>query len=170
MDYSYETITGMDFSDTKKKITAEKDTENYFIKTKYEKFSEHPAEPPKPVELAKVPDDQPDGKTFMNITPAKLFIAFGCLAILMIVWIWEIASVREGLAAAEQLKEKKMELQKANEALQVEITRLSANERIEKMATEQLHMIHATEKPGVIFIDGDKGSAADNKKESDPKN
>ena len=38
----------------------------------------------------------------------------------------------------------------------VDITRLSGYERISKIAREQLKMIPATEKPGVIFVEPGK--------------
>ncbi len=164
MQNIYQTITGMDFSDKRKKFKSEKSTETYSGGTKYEKFSEHPAVQPDAVTpLPRSPEEDPEKKTILNITPAKVFVAFGCLACVMIVWIWEIASVREGLMTVEQLKEERRELERTNESLQVEITKLSSSERIERIATEQLHLMRATEKPGVIFIDADKAAALDAK-------
>lgn len=162
MSHPYGTLTGLDYSGKKKKITASEPlsvTDKFPARTKYEKYSEKPepvikkAETPKLKEKTDAFAVPQENRGFSS---AKLFFVFVALAGLMIVWIGETNYVREGLVEIEKLKDEKLELEKTNESIQVEITKLSEYQRIEKIATEKLRMIPSKEKPGVIFLDSDK--------------
>lgn len=162
MSHPYGTLTGLDYSGMKKKIMAPEtsvSTGKIQLRTKYEKYSEKPHVEAKKDELPKVrekTDEMTAPKTDTGITPIKMFVAFFALACLMIVWIWETNYVREGLLEIEKLKDEKLEIEKTNESIQVDITKLSDYQRIEKIASEKLKMVPAKKKPGVIFIDPEK--------------
>jgi cell division protein FtsL len=152
----------MDYAGKKNKIMVP-DTgmrpEKTQVRTKYEKYFEKPEVKPKTAEInnnKEKTDQLAAPKEESKITPLKLFAAFFALACLMIVWIYETNEVREGLLEIERLKDQKLELEKANESIQADITRLSDYQRIEKIASEKLKMLPAKEKPGVIFLDPEK--------------
>lgn len=156
------TLTGMDYAGKKNKIMVP-DTDMRPEKTqaraKYEKYFEKPEVKPKTAGInnnKEKTDELTAPKEESKITPLKLFAAFFALACLMIVWIYETNEVREGLLEIERLKDQKLELEKTNESIQVDITRLSDYQRIEKIASEKLKMLPAKEKPGVIFLDPEK--------------
>lgn len=166
------TLTGMDYAGKKNKIMSSESAvpvEKPQARTKYERYFEKPEGKPKTAEIKKSKEktdemDVPNEES--KITPLKLFAAFFVLACLMIVWIYETNEVREGLLEIERLKDQKLELEKTNESIQVDITRLSDYQRIEKIATEQLKMLPAKEKPGVIFLDPEKVKMLDKKQET----
>jgi cell division protein FtsL len=171
MSSPYGTLTGMDYSGKKNKIMAPESAvpaEKIQTRTKYEKYSEKPeiqtktADTPQNKEKT---DEMVTPKAESKITPLKLFAAFFLLACLMIVWTYETTSVREGLLEIEQLKDAKLELEKTNESIQVDITKLSDYQRIEKIATEKLKMVPSKEKPGVIFLDPEKVKTLNQKQE-----
>ncbi|MBL7958935.1 cell division protein FtsL [bacterium] len=165
MSHPYGTITGLDYSGKKKKIMIPENailTDNFQPRTKYEKYLEQPATTAKPGESHSAKEKTKElsaAKKESPVTPIKLFTVFFVLACLMIVWIWETNYVREGLVEIEKLKDVKMELEKANESIQVDITRLSDYQRIEKIAADKLKMIPSKEKPGVIFLDAEKAKS-----------
>ncbi len=167
------TLTGMDYAGKKNKIMISEtaaQVEKPQARTKYERYFEKPETKPKTAEIKKgkeKTDELDVHKEESKITPLKLFAAFFVLACLMIVWIYETNEVREGLLEVERLKDQKLELEKTNESIQVDITRLSDYQRIEKIATEQLKMLPAKEKPGVIFLDPEKLKIL-NKKQGTP--
>lgn len=128
-------------------------------RTKYERYFEKPEitiKSEEPKKIKEKTEEMTTPRPESAITPVKLFTAFLVLACLMIVWIWETNYVREGLVEIEKLKDEKMELEKTNEAIQVDITKLSDYQRIEKIASEKLNMTPSKEKPGVIFLDPEK--------------
>ena len=166
------TLTGMDYAGKKNKIMIP-DTavpsEKPQARTKYERYFEKPEVKPKTAEIYKSKektDELTVPKEESRITPLKLFAAFFALACLMIVWIYETNEVREGLLEIERLKDQKLELEKTNESIQVDITRLSDYQRIEKIASEKLKMLPAKEKPGVIFLDPEKAKILNKKQET----
>lgn len=162
MSHPYGTLTGLDYSGKKKKIMVPESavsSDKFQPRTKYEKYSEKPMVTVKTEEAPKAKEktEEPvSPKKQSTITPMKLFAAFFALACLMIIWIWETNYVREGLMEIEKLKDEKMELEKTNESIQVDITKLSDYQRIEKIASEKLKMVPSKEKPGVIFLDTEK--------------
>ncbi|MBL7995955.1 cell division protein FtsL [bacterium] len=165
MSHPYGTITGLDYAGKKKKIMIPENavsTDKFKPRTKYEKYSEQPEITTKSGESLKTKEKTKKlsaAKKESPVTPIKLFAVFFALACLMIIWIWETNYVREGLLEIEKLKDAKMELEKANESIQVDITRLSDYQRIEKIAADKLKMIPSKEKPGVIFIDAEKAKS-----------
>lgn len=174
-------IVGVDFSGRKKKTTEVPVAQPERTKTenRYARYSKAPVKTsvreaetvrvePKPVMQETLPTAETPGKK--GITPLKMFLAFVVVSILMLVWVWMSVTVRQEMLALEQLKDKQLEAQKANESLQAEITRLSNYERIAKIAKEQLKMKPATEKPGVIFLDAEKNKMLqdDEAKKYDP--
>ncbi len=123
------------------------------LQSPYQKYAQTPAEARIPVKN-EVPKRMPQKEEPQKgITPLKMFLGFMMAAALMIVWIWETSNVRQGLTEIERMKDQRLEIEKANEAIQTEITRMSGFERIQKIAKEQLKMVPSTEKPGVIFLE-----------------
>ncbi len=170
MNQPYGTLTGMDFAGQKNKsFTPDPDVidSRATVRTKYEKYAEKPVAPAAVMEATEkkeMPVEPPPEHS--AITPLKMFAAFFVLACLMIVWIYETNDVREGLLEIERLKDEKLELEKTNESIQVDITRLTDYQRIEKIATEKLKMVPSKEKPGVIFIDPEKAKLFNRKQET----
>ena len=154
-------MTGIDYSDIKQAYKMESTRSR-----KYEKYSEQPIiEPTMNTNNAKLKKSTPDEGRQSSVTPLRLFIGFTFVAFLMTIWVWEAAYVRQGLMEIERLKDQKSEIEKTNESIQVEITKLSSYDRISKIASEKLRMIPAKEKPGVIFMDADKAALIDKKNE-----
>ncbi len=157
----YEPLTGIDMSD-KKFIVKEEPLKSSLPQNRkssqYKKFSEKPVavipaavrpEPPKET----APADETPLRARSHL---KIYAWVLCGAVLMTVWIWEIAYVRKELTQIEILKDKKLELEKQNEGIRVEIAKYSGYDRIERASTEHLNLVPAKEKPGVIFLDADK--------------
>lgn len=126
----------------------------------YKKFSRKPVTPaPKP---EPVPSGQTSAETETPPVPTpslrllKVYAWIFLIALMMMLWIWEIASMRNTLLEIETLKDKKLEVEKTNEAIRADIARLSGYQRIEKTATEKLHLRPAREKPGVLLMDSEK--------------
>lgn len=169
MNQPYGTLTGMDFAEKKNKTPDPEIPVPAMIRTKYEKYAEKPVVSPvrseNPDKKEKT-EAAPPLKESSTITPLKMFAAFFALACLMIVWIYETNDVREGLLDIERLKDEKLELEKTNESIRVDITRLTDYQRIEKLATEKLKMVPSKEKPGVIFLDAEKAKILNQKPES----
>ncbi|MCK6541141.1 cell division protein FtsL [bacterium] len=162
-------IVGVDFSGRKKKTTETpvSPTERTKTEDRYARYSKAPVKSSaretetvrvetKPAVQETVASAAVEASNKKGITPLRMFLAFVVVAILMLVWVWMSVTVRQEMLMLEQLKDKQLEAQKANESLQAEITRLSNYERIAKIAKEQLKMKPATEKPGVIFLDTEK--------------
>jgi cell division protein FtsL len=164
MSSRYAPLTGMDIND-----------KNFFIpdepvqkktvpsiessKTPYKKFSQKPVHTaPKPPDTSKTRHTTssavPENKPVFRLV--KVYGWVFAVAIGMTLWIWEIASVRSVLLDIEILKDKKLEIEKTNEALRADIARLTGYQRIEKVANEQLKMHPPKEKPGVLLVDAAK--------------
>jgi len=157
-------MTGIDYSDIKRAYKME--SLQAGGTKRYVKYSEKPLiEPTLSVEKQMMKKPGETLKKKSKITPLRLFLAFAMVAFLMTIWVWETTFVRQGLMEVERLKDQKMEIEKTNEAIQTEITKLSNYDRISKIATEKLRMIPAKEKPGVIFMDADKAGWIDKKNE-----
>lgn len=149
----YANITGRDFTGEK---PAPKSTSVTADHDRYQKYTVKPAATPMAARIPRKPsagEEIPPAKKTTRLTPFRMLVGFTCLTILMILWVWETTTVREGLRTVEALKDQKLAVEKANEAIRTDITRLSGYQRIEKIATEHLRMIRAKDKPGVIFID-----------------
>ena len=87
-----------------------------------------------------------------KLTPFRIMLLLMGITIIMSFLVWQNEQVREGLNKIEQHKQKRLTLEKSNEALRVEITRLSNYKRIESIATTKLRMAHPEKKPSVLFI------------------
>ena len=172
MSQPYGTLTGMDFAEKKNKtvlseseITEPRTT----ARARYEKYAEKPVVSPartEPAQKKEKTDATPAAEKSSAITPFKMFAAFFVLACLMIVWIYETNEVREGLLDIERLKDEKLEIEKTNESIRVDITKMTDYQRIEKIAKEKLKMVPSKEKPGVIFLDPEKAKLLNQKTES----
>lgn len=161
MPSRYEPLTGIDMSD-KKFIVKEEPVKTSLPQNRkisqYKKFSEKPVtvtpaavkpEPPKDI----TPADETPLRARSNF---KIYLWVLCGALLMTAWVWEIAYVRKELTQIEIMKDKKLELEKQNEGIRVEIAKYAGYDRIERASTEHLNLAPAKDKPGVIFIDADK--------------
>ncbi len=155
MPSRYEPLTGIDMSE-KPFAVSEKPLKTVNPKNaQYKKFSEKPANPVPVVPKTETPaEPAPTGETAARSSKnLKIYLWVLCGAALMTLWIWEIAYVRKELTKIEILKDKKLELEKQNEAIRVEIARYSGYDRIERASSEHLRLIPYKNKPGVIFID-----------------
>jgi len=156
-------MTGIDYSETSQTYSVESQRAGVH---KYDKYSDKPI-----IGSTAVSDNvgahrsNSEERKQSKLTPLRLFLAFTFLAFLMTIWVWEAAYVRQGLMEIEKLKDQKADIEKTNEAIQVEITKLSNYDRISKIASEKLRMIPAKDKPGVIFMDADKAALIDKKNE-----
>ncbi|MCB0833833.1 MAG: hypothetical protein KDC45_10260 [Bacteroidetes bacterium] len=139
----YINLTGIDYSDPEKKYHELQADPAAHAESAYDRYADS----------ANRMTSEPAAARKSVITPLKLYVAFMVFAVLMMVWVWEATVVQENLTRIEQLKDLKLELEKSNEAIRVDITRLSAYERIEKIAREQIGLQTAAQKPGVIWVD-----------------
>ena len=151
----YESLTGIDLSEQSfLKEGEKKNLPNHSGASRYRKFSEKPAPSetitPSSSSAKEKPRTISDPRAGKNL---KIVLWIIGIATFLTLWIWEIAYVRHELTVIEQLKEKKLELEKQNEAIRADMARYTIYERIERVAREHLDLSPATEKPGVIFID-----------------
>jgi len=147
-------LTGIDFTGTIHKTEAD-----HVAAERYARYSKKPTRIERPHEKSERPVEAPVTGWKARLTPLRLFLVFGCLATLMTVWIWETTYVRTHMREIEQLKDERSEILKRNEAIQVEISKLSSYDRIEKIAGEKLGMHPSREKPEMILLDNDLKTA-----------
>lgn len=138
-------LTGVDFTNSFRK------SENRQPHS-YERYTRKPTDVPRAEPKTEAPAAAPRVTVW---TPLRMFLAFGVVSVMMTAWIWETTYVRTRLTEIERLKNERMEISKRNEALIVEIASLSAYERIEKIARDQLGMKPYGQKPGVLPLDPD---------------
>lgn len=147
----YANITGKDFTEDRK-TSGQSVSVPPTAHGRYDRYTVRPETKIHEPRVPKKPEEPPRAVTPSRITPVRLLVGFLCLTVLMILWVWETTNVREGLGDVERLKDAKRQVEKTNEAIRTDITRLSGFQRIEKIATEHLRMVRAKDKPGVIFI------------------
>lgn len=155
-------LTGVDFTGT----TLRPSDEGRVAAERYARYSKRPAvQPVREKEKKESPPASSGWKT--RWTPRRMFLLFGALATLMTVWIWETTVVRTRMIEIERLKDERTEILKRNEAIQMDISRLSSYERIEKIAGDKLGMHPSKEKPGLIVLDPDLASALEAEKNNE---
>ncbi len=147
----YANITGRDFTQDRK-TSAQSVSSPPTAHGRYDRYTVKPETKVPEPRIPKKPEEAPRAIKPSRFTPVRLLVGFLCLTVLMILWVWETTNVREGLREVERLKDAKLQVEKTNEAIRTDITRLSGFQRIEKIATEHLRMVRAKDKPGVIFI------------------
>jgi cell division protein FtsL len=155
-------LTGVDFTGTHLRST----DEDRVAAERYARYSKRPAVQPVREKEKKESPPAPSGWT-ARWTPRRMFLLFGALAALMTVWVWETTVVRTHMIEIERLKDERTEMLKRNEAIQMEISRLSSYERIEKIAGEKLGMHPSKEKPGLVALDPDLASALEAEKNNE---
>lgn len=149
----YESLTGMDLSDQSFLNETPKESKSVHAEpARYRKFSEKPAPPEKQAAPPSEERSNPiaDPRAGKNL---KIVLGIIAAATFMTLWIWEIAYVRYELTLIEQMKEKKLELEKQNEAIRTEIAKYTIYERVERVAREHLNLYPAKDKPGILFIE-----------------
>ncbi len=155
MSARYGNITGHDFHERNETPIEPVDiSEPLGSAARYTKYGETPEAAGRGGRIPRKPAAR-DGlarRLGVHVAPQRLFLAFSALTVLMIAWVWETTYVRQGMREIERLKDEKLELEKTNEAVRVEITRLSAYDRIGRMAGEHLRLVPSHEKPGVVLI------------------
>ncbi len=147
-------LTGIDFTGSIPHTEAD-----HLAAERYARYSKKPAMAERPKEASDLAATVPATGWKSKLTPLRLFLIFGCLAMLMTIWIWETTYVRSHMAEIERLKDERTDISKRNEAIQVEIAKLSSYERIERIASEKLGMRPSTEKPEMILLDADLSAA-----------